>query len=112
MIPRAPMVGWGRGADVGQLGGSPPRTRLNGFAGPPHNHLSFLAGQVIAIASRLKIEHVDEVEISLRLLEHSSVRRFFFRSPDDGDVRPDVDQVGQLINRIAGSTNRGRGLVG
>jgi len=57
--------------------------------------------KVIALARRLKLDHVNDVAIARRLQVHRAVRCWFFRSPDDFAVAPDVQQVGQLIDALS-----------
>ncbi|THC41852.1 NACHT domain-containing protein [Massilia sp. Mn16-1_5] len=59
------------------------------------------ARQVIAIAQGLRFAHVGQTAISLRLIAHTDVRRWFFRGPGDVPVSPDAEQVGMLVDRLA-----------
>jgi hypothetical protein len=53
--------------------------------------------QALDIAAGLRLSHAGPVEIALDLARNSTVRRLFFRSPEDG--QPSVGEIDALVRR-------------
>lgn len=70
------------------------------------------ARQVIAIGRELCFAHVGQTEISQRLIEHTRVRRWFFRSPEDVPGTPSDADVEALLANLASQAVARYGRIG